>query len=111
VPAGDAIGEIAALAFHVDYRDRLVWKDRFAQSAFTARQYDAMRANGSGLVYTPQVLLQGRDFAAWRDARLGATVAAIPARRRAERASKRSWRAESPAGGSRLRHPGTRRIS
>jgi hypothetical protein len=48
-------------------RDRLGWKDRFAAAAFTERQYDAMRANRAGFVYTPQVLVQGRDFPAWRE--------------------------------------------
>ena len=54
------------LAFHVDYWDRLGWKDRFASAAFTERQYAAMRANHTGFVYTPQVLVQGRDFSGWR---------------------------------------------
>ena len=53
------------LAFHVDYWDRLGWKDRFATSAYTERQYDAMRANHARFVYTPQVLVQGRDFPGW----------------------------------------------
>jgi hypothetical protein len=57
-----------ALAFHVDYWDRLGWVDRFADADYTARQYAMMRANGGTFVYTPQLLLQGRDFAAWRDA-------------------------------------------
>jgi hypothetical protein len=55
-----------ALAFHVDYWDRLGWKDRFASAAYTERQYRAAHATGAGFVYTPQVLLQGRDFT-WRD--------------------------------------------
>lgn len=63
-----------ALAFHVDYWDRLGWVDRFADPAYTKRQYDAMRANGASFVYTPQVLLQGHDFAGW-----GAGAAAVDA--------------------------------
>ena len=59
-------GDVVALAFHVDYWDRLGWKDRFATPAFTQRQHDAMRANRATFVYTPQVLLQGRDFREWR---------------------------------------------
>jgi hypothetical protein len=55
------------LAFHVDYWDRLGWKDRFGAAAFTERQYDAMRANRARFVYTPQVLVQGRDFPEWRE--------------------------------------------
>ena len=51
----------SVLAFHVDYWDRLGWKDRFATPAYTARQYASMRASGATFVYTPQVLVQGRD--------------------------------------------------
>jgi hypothetical protein len=54
------------LAFHVDYWDRLGWKDRFAAPGHTERQYAEMRAGGARFVYTPQVLVQGRDFAGWR---------------------------------------------
>ena len=64
-PAGRP-GDAIALAFHVDYWDRLGWKDRFASPAYTARQSDAMRANRAKFVYTPQVVLQGRDFTGWR---------------------------------------------
>ena len=56
-----------ALAFHVDYWDRLGWKDRFATPAFTQRQYDGMRASGARFVYTPQVVVQGKDFPQWHD--------------------------------------------
>jgi hypothetical protein len=58
-PAGDATASV--LAFHVDYWDRLGWKDRFASADYTARQYASMRANGATFVYTPQILVQGRD--------------------------------------------------
>jgi hypothetical protein len=71
-----------ALAFHVDYWDRLGWKDRFASPTFTDRQRRAASAGGAGFVYTPQVMLQGRDLA-WRDGRAAAALAkaaAQPAR-------------------------------
>ena len=61
-PAKDTNVGPVAIAFHVDYWDRLGWVDRFGSASFTERQYAAMRANGSTFVYTPQVLLQGRDF-------------------------------------------------
>ena len=64
-PAGRP-GDAIALAFHVDYWDRLGWKDRFASPAYTARQSDAMRTNRATFAYTPQVVLQGRDFTGWR---------------------------------------------
>jgi hypothetical protein len=68
-----------ALAFHVDYWDRLGWVDRFASAAYTDRQYAAMRANGESFVYTPQVLLQGHGLANWRN---GTGAAADAATRR-----------------------------
>jgi hypothetical protein len=58
-PAGDPTASV--LAFHVDYWDRVGWKDRFASAEYTARQHASMRANGATFVYTPQVLVQGRD--------------------------------------------------
>jgi hypothetical protein len=73
---GDAIRPLA-LAFHVDYWDRLGWTDRFAQPAWTDRQYAAMRANRAAFVYTPQVLLQGHEFTAWRRGNPGAAVGEI----------------------------------
>lgn len=73
-----------AIALHVDYWDRLGWVDRFADARYTARQYDLMRANGASFVYTPQVLLQGHDFAAWRLA--GAAPIDAAARSRAKAA-------------------------
>ena len=64
-PAAEAANAVP-LAFHVDYWDRLGWKDRFAAPAWTARQHAAARANRLQFVYTPQVLLEGRDFPDWR---------------------------------------------
>lgn len=54
---------VVPLAFHVDYWDRLGWKDRFAQAAFSQRQRD--RNRGFGWVYTPQLMLDGEDFRSW----------------------------------------------
>lgn len=77
VPA-TANGQTAiALAFHVDYWDRLGWKDRFATAAWTERQYAMANANRSRLVYTPQVLVQGHDFPEWHGRGSAAALAAI----------------------------------
>jgi hypothetical protein len=64
----DARAGAIPLAFHVDYWDRLGWKDRFASPLWTARQNHAADANRASFVYTPQVLLQGRELG-WREAR------------------------------------------
>ena len=50
---GDA--GVVPLAFHVDYWDRLGWRDPFAQAAFSQRQ--RARNSGAGWIYTPQVML------------------------------------------------------
>jgi hypothetical protein len=75
-PPARAGATAATLAFHVDYWDRLGWKDRFALPQYTERQYATMRAGRGTFVYTPQVVIQGRDVPSWRggdpDARLAA---------------------------------------
>src|SRR5271156_6652234 len=53
-------GDVLALAFEVDYWDRLGWKDTFSRAAWTARQYAYARAMGRDGVYTPQVVVNGR---------------------------------------------------
>jgi len=73
---------VVPLGLHVDYWDRLGWKDRFASPAFTQRQYEQMRRQRTGFVYTPQILLQGRDFSQWRtQADAAAAIASVNARR------------------------------
>ena len=57
--------DVLAAAFHVDYWDRLGWKDRFADPRHTARQAESQRHSGARFSYTPQVLVQGRDWKQW----------------------------------------------
>jgi hypothetical protein len=52
--------DVLALAFEVDYWDRLGWKDTFSKPAWTARQYAYARTMGRDGVYTPQVVVNGR---------------------------------------------------
>ena len=61
--------EMVALAFHVDYWDRLGWKDRFASPAYTERQKTNSKVNGSAFVFTPQIVLAGRNYEKWQDSR------------------------------------------
>ena len=56
---------VVGLAFHVDYWDRLGWKDRFASPAYTQRQAQQQASNGARFSYTPQVVLDGRDHKDW----------------------------------------------
>jgi hypothetical protein len=70
------------ISFHVDYWDRLGWKDRFASSKYTDRQYEQMRRQRATFVFTPQVMLQGRDFGQWRAVDdPAAAIATVNARR------------------------------
>lgn len=58
---------VVPLAFHVDYWDRLGWRDPFGQAAFSQRQ--RARNRGLGWVYTPQVMLDGADYRNWHRSR------------------------------------------
>jgi hypothetical protein len=69
-----------ALAFHVDYWDRLGWRDRFASAQFTQRQRDEARAGGAAFVYTPQFLVQGRDTPGWNRGAVSEAIAAAERR-------------------------------
>ncbi|MGP9805583.1 DUF1223 domain-containing protein [Paracoccus sp. NSM] len=55
--------QILALAYHVDYWDYLGWADVFARPEFTARQEAYARAAGERSIYTPQLIVAGRDTA------------------------------------------------
>jgi hypothetical protein len=57
--------DVLAAAFHVDYWDRLGWVDRFASPAHTARQAARQAGTGARFNYTPQVLVDGRDWRRW----------------------------------------------
>ncbi len=53
------------LAFHVDYWDDIGWPDRFANPAYTQRQYARVKRKGSSQVYTPQVMIGEQTGVSW----------------------------------------------
>jgi len=57
-PIGGA--EVIALGEHVDYWDRLGWKDRFSSAALTARQHGDQTLFNTDSIYTPQMVVDGR---------------------------------------------------
>jgi len=65
-----AAPDVVALAFHVDYWDRLGWKDRFASPAFTQRQASQQASTGARFSYTPQVIVDGLDRKDWPSLRV-----------------------------------------
>jgi hypothetical protein len=71
-------GRVVPLAFHVNYWDYIGWKDPFASERATERQRAIQRSAGARYVYTPQVVVGGRDFPGWRShASWSGTLAAI----------------------------------
>lgn len=66
-PADEYLGRIAdredviALSLHVDYWDYLGWRDVFSSPAHTRRQRDYAGRMGERMVYTPQIVVQGRE--------------------------------------------------
>ena len=52
--------EIIALSEHVDYWNRLGWKDPFSDARFSVRQEEYASAFGTGNIYTPQMVIDGQ---------------------------------------------------
>ena len=65
-PADRLLGSYAGrdnvfpLSFHVDYWNRLGWKDPFSDHAYADRQNIYAAAFGSGDIYTPQLIINGQ---------------------------------------------------
>jgi hypothetical protein len=77
---GPGADSVVPLAFHVDYWDRLGWKDRFASARFSERQRALARQAGSRAVYTPGFFLNFQEFRGWGSARFGDALRAVNAR-------------------------------
>ena len=63
------------LGFHVDYWDRLGWKDMFSNAAYSKRQYRYGQIFHLNSVYTPQVVVNGKtEFVGSNESRLINTI-------------------------------------
>jgi len=56
---------ILPLAFHVDYWDYIGWTDRYADPRHTARQRLIAARTRASAIYTPAVVLDGREYRNW----------------------------------------------
>lgn len=86
--AGDRTGAVTVLALgeHVDYWDRLGWRDPFSSELFSRRQSDyAASVFRSGNIYTPQLVVDGQFEVIGSD--LPAVRAAIAKAARSPKAS------------------------
>lgn len=59
---GLGLERLVVLGFHVDYWNYLGWPDPFAQKKFSERQHANSMRNQARFVYTPQLLLDGKDY-------------------------------------------------
>ncbi len=53
---------VVTLGFHVDYWNYLGWRDPYARAEYSQRQRAASQRNRARVVYTPQLLLDGKDY-------------------------------------------------
>jgi hypothetical protein len=70
-------GALVPLALHVDYWDYIGWKDPYGKREHSLRQRRLSQLQRLAFVYTPQVLLQGRDFRGWWSREFDEAVARI----------------------------------
>lgn len=85
---GPGPDRLVPLSLHVDYWDYIGWKDPFAKPLFSARQRELAAIARTRVIYTPQVLLSGKDYRGWSSRehflRAVAAVNATPPRARIE---------------------------
>lgn len=83
-PADALLGELTtrsdvlALAFHVDYWDGLGWRDRFGLPQAVQRQSAYARRLGLASMYTPQMVIDGRNDVLGSDRSRVAKLLAAP---------------------------------
>ena len=81
-PADEAVIKLNALnknvfilGYHVDYWDRLGWKDPFSSSAYSDRQKEYAASLHQSSLYTPEIVVNGTvQFTGSDEARLASSV-------------------------------------
>jgi len=59
--------DFVPVAFHVDYWDRLGWRDPWAARAFSDRQRNYAGQWRTDSIYTPEFVFNGREWPDWRN--------------------------------------------
>ncbi len=97
--------QFVPVAFHVDYWDAIGWPDRFASPVYSGRQRAYAREGAISTVYTPGLVLDGKEWRAWFRNRRLPNDASSPGGRLTVQTDGRALRAhfrESPERGGEL---------
>ncbi|WP_282042801.1 DUF1223 domain-containing protein [Winogradskyella flava] len=62
--------KVIALSYHVDYWDYIGWKDPFSKSTYTEKQSLYATKFNSSTIYTPQLVINGKEHIVGSDKRL-----------------------------------------
>jgi hypothetical protein len=85
--------QFVPVAFHVDYWDRLGWRDPFAKREFTERQRHYASKWSAPSVYTPGFVWNGAEWKGWfRGEALPGVEAAAAGRLSLRAENRRQWR-------------------
>lgn len=57
--------EFVPVAFHVDYWNHLGWRDKLSSEEFSRRQNDYAAAWSAQNIYTPEFVLNGKEWSNW----------------------------------------------
>jgi hypothetical protein len=57
--------DFVPVAFHVEYWDNLGWRDKWSSKQFSDRQRGYAGAWGSDTIYTPEFVLNGKEWRNW----------------------------------------------
>ncbi len=75
--AADYKSRVYVMGFHVDYWDKLGWKDAYSSADFTHRQQEYARVLSLRSIYTPQAVVNGEnEFVGSDESKLRATIEA-----------------------------------
>jgi hypothetical protein len=61
--------DFVPVAFHVDYWDYLGWRDKLSNKQYSGRQRDYAGAWGNDSIYTPEFVLNGKEWHNWFERR------------------------------------------